>query len=131
MPSWRCCSIILAVPRSRWVDEPIFGSSGCSLTTTGAGQAIEDALILETVLGAVKSRQDVAHAFSVYEKIRLPRRSSIADSSRESAILFTGRSDTGLNTEEVRKKLVGWGSNIVDYDIEAAQVEALQLVSRH
>ena len=94
----------------------------------GAGQGIEDALMLETVLGAIGSPREIAHAFSVYEKLRLPRRSRVAELSREAGLLLTGRSDVGLEIDKMRRQLDGWGSEIVDYDLSAVRAQALQLL---
>lgn len=62
----------------------------------GAGMGMEDALILETVLGAISSSSEVAHALSVYEKMSLPRRSRVAELSHEGGLFLTGNSDMGL-----------------------------------
>lgn len=39
----------------------------------GAGQAIEDALIMATVLGNANSLREIPAAFRAYDKLRLPR----------------------------------------------------------
>lgn len=39
----------------------------------GASQAIEDALVLETLLGAVNDPKQIPHAFAAYDQVRRPR----------------------------------------------------------
>lgn len=92
----------------------------------GAGQAIEDALILSTVLGSCMTKEDISRAFVVYDALRRPRRSNVAQSSMWAAKLLTGRlPEVGLNMERIAEKLPSWGSNIYNYDLAAAQQEAL------
>ncbi|EME48631.1 hypothetical protein DOTSEDRAFT_67616 [Dothistroma septosporum NZE10] len=92
----------------------------------GAGQAIEDALMLSTVLSSCTSKDDMPRAFDVYDGLRRPRRSSIAQSSIWAAKLFTGRlPEVGLNIERMAERLPSWGSNIYEYDLAAAQQEGV------
>lgn len=92
----------------------------------GAGQAIEDSLMLSTVLGACSTKNDISRALDVYDALRRPRRSGVAQSSIWAAKLFTGRlADVGLDVDRLAEKLPTWGANIYDYDLAAAQEEAL------
>lgn len=93
----------------------------------GAGQAVEDALMLSTVLGACTSKNDISRAMSVYDALRRPRRWNVAQSSIWAAKLFTGRDpDVGLDPERMAEKLPTWGSNIYAHDLAAAQKEGLK-----
>jgi hypothetical protein len=62
--------------------------------------------------------------------MRLPRRSRVAELSGEAGLLFTGKSDTGLDIDKMRRQLDGWGSEIVDYNLRASQALALQLLGK-
>ena len=53
----------------------------------GAGQAVEDALVLQTLLGKVKDVSQIPNAYEAYDQIRRPRTQRIVDTSRESGRL--------------------------------------------
>ena len=81
--------------------------------------------MLSTVLGSCSKKDDISRAFGVYDALRRPRRSSVAQSSIWAAKLFTGRlPEVGLDVDRMAEKLPSWGSNIYDYDLAAAQKDA-------
>nr|POE49500.1 uncharacterized protein c23c11.06c [Quercus suber] len=93
----------------------------------GAGQAIEDALMLTTVLGACSKSEDIRKAFRTYDALRRPRRAEIAKSSEWTAALFTGKAPgIGLDPDLIAAQLPTWGSNIYNYDLVTAQAEGLR-----
>ncbi|KAE9402060.1 FAD/NAD(P)-binding domain-containing protein [Gymnopus androsaceus JB14] len=49
---------------------------------SGAGQAVEDAYILATVLGQISSREDIQRALSVYDAVRRPFALEVMERSR-------------------------------------------------
>ncbi|TRX95547.1 hypothetical protein FHL15_003505 [Xylaria flabelliformis] len=64
----------------------IMGDAAHAMTPwqgAGAGQAIEDALILDTVLGHITSREEISAAFQAFDAIRRPRCQRLVDSSKE------------------------------------------------
>lgn len=54
----------------------------------GAGQAIEDALVLETLLGRVHDPKHIPNAFAAYDQVRRPRSQRVVKTSREAGELF-------------------------------------------
>ncbi|KAI9722566.1 MAG: hypothetical protein M1828_004561 [Chrysothrix sp. TS-e1954] len=54
----------------------------------GAGQAIEDAMVLEALLGKTKSIEHIPDAFAAYDQIRRPRTQRMVTTSRESGQLL-------------------------------------------
>jgi salicylate hydroxylase len=56
----------------------------------GAGQAIEDALILSSLLGdhAIQSASDIPAAFTAYDAIRRPRSQEVVRTSRAAGITY-------------------------------------------
>ncbi|RFU30413.1 hypothetical protein B7463_g5920, partial [Scytalidium lignicola] len=56
---------------------------------SGAGQCIEDALILSRILALVESPQQLPTAFSVYDSIRRPRAQKVVQTSQEAGQLYT------------------------------------------
>ena len=45
----------------------------------GASQAIEDALVLETLLGEIKDAKQIPHAFAAYDQVRRPRTQRVGE----------------------------------------------------
>ncbi|KAF7193217.1 6-methylsalicylic acid decarboxylase atA [Pseudocercospora fuligena] len=84
----------------------------------GAGQAIEDALLLQAVLNQVKSKADIPKAMTVYDQIRRPRRSEVALQSNMAGLLLCGRSDAGVDKEKLKKKFENWNAFIYEYDLK-------------
>ncbi|XMA14642.1 hypothetical protein WAI453_007433 [Rhynchosporium graminicola] len=54
----------------------------------GAGQAIEDALVLSTLLGKLTSPDGVSEALRIYDIIRRPRSEKLVRTSREAGMLY-------------------------------------------
>lgn len=55
----------------------------------GAGQAIEDALVMSKLFGQVQSLHDIESAFAAYDAIRRPRTERVVQTSRQAMKLFT------------------------------------------
>ncbi|XXH03067.1 hypothetical protein Hte_009457 [Hypoxylon texense] len=107
----------------------IMGDAAHAMTPwqgAGAGQAIEDAVILGTVLGAISRPEEIDAAFKAFDAIRRPRCQRIIDSSRGTGEIFCGRNpDVGLDLQKLRDALsVRWGF-IHDIDLSAHKQEAL------
>ncbi|KAH7905241.1 FAD/NAD(P)-binding domain-containing protein, partial [Hygrophoropsis aurantiaca] len=79
----------------------ILGDAAHSMTPfqgSGAGQSIEDAYILATVLGHKSTTlANVPYALNVYDKIRRPFSISVAQASKYNGQLFAFQEDVGLN----------------------------------
>lgn len=84
----------------------------------GAGQAIEDACVLQELLGMVHRKEDLAKALSVYDQVRRPRAERVVATSREAGYLFTMQAE-GVKDDvakmreniETRMKWI-WGQDI-------------------
>ena len=73
----------------------------------GASQAIEDALVLETLLGEVKDKKHIPLAFAAYDEVRRPRTQRCVTTSRESGDLTTMKAPgVGDDISKIRSKLV-------------------------
>jgi salicylate hydroxylase len=91
----------------------------------GAGQGLEDALILSKILGLVESADQLQHAFQVYDSIRRPRAQAVVQESREVGVAYFLDHPKFLHdlqkiTDEANKRLplIWW------YDLEADVKEA-------
>ena len=69
----------------------------------GAAQAIEDALVLKVLLGAVKSKEHIADAFAAYDQVRRPRSQRTVTTSRESGRLL-GWMEPGIGNDLAKLK---------------------------
>ena len=94
----------------------------------GAGQAIEDALVLGTVLAQVMDRDMIEHAFLAYDQVRRVRTQRVVTTSRDSGRLVSMRAEgVGGDLQKMRKLLsyrVHW---IWNRDMEEQNREAVQL----
>ncbi|KAF2194151.1 FAD/NAD(P)-binding domain-containing protein [Zopfia rhizophila CBS 207.26] len=73
---------------------------------SGAGQAIEDAMILETLLKEVRDPSQLTAAFKAYDQVRRPRTQRIIKSSHGTGMIMCGRGpDTGLDMDKIREAL--------------------------
>lgn len=55
----------------------------------GAGQAIEDACVLQTLLGKVRRTEEIPYALEAYDQVRRPRAERVVTTSREAGYLLT------------------------------------------
>lgn len=54
----------------------------------GAGMAIEDALIMSSVLGLVDDEKDITRAFQVFDTLQRPRSQKLVTTSRQGGLLY-------------------------------------------
>ena len=54
----------------------------------GAAQAIEDALVLKTLLGKTNQISEIGNAFAAFDQVRRPRSQRVVTTSRESGNLL-------------------------------------------
>lgn len=90
-----------------------------SLTTNnqgqGAGQAIEDAYVIEELLGKVTDKAQIPLAFKAYDIIRRPRSLKIVSTSMEAARLVS-LSQEGVGDDPVKlKEQLDWRYDWVSY----------------
>jgi salicylate hydroxylase len=94
---------------------------------SGAGQAIEDAMILETMLEGVDSSELVEYAFLAYDAVRRPRTQRVIRSSHGTGVIMCGRGpDTGLDVDKIRAELPGRWTFIHGQDQAQHKEEALE-----
>ncbi|KAI1758264.1 salicylate hydroxylase [Xylaria castorea] len=106
----------------------IMGDAAHAMTPwqgAGAGQAIEDALILATVLGRITSRKEIPAAFQAFDAVRRPRCQQLVDSSKETGRIMCGRSDA-RDPDTLREALKDRWNFIYNLDVEQHKQEALQ-----
>ncbi|MCJ1476760.1 hypothetical protein MMC13_005429 [Lambiella insularis] len=94
----------------------------------GAGQAIEDALVLETLLGKVKTVPEIPHAFDAYDQVRRPRSQKVVTTSREAGLLNSMKhKEVGSDLRKMKKLLDTrqnwiWNRNMVAQTAEAVRL---------
>lgn len=72
----------------------------------GGGLAIEDALVLGHLLGAISSIKVIDAAFKAFDVVRRPRCQAVVDSSRATGQLLTGQdSQIGIGAVDMGKAL--------------------------
>ena len=72
----------------------------------GAGQAIEDALVISAVLAKVQTPNQIPNALAAYDQIRRPRAQRIVETSREAGLL------AGMSLQGVGDDLDKMGGNL-------------------
>lgn len=95
---------------------------------SGAGQAIEDALVLETLLGKVEDGSLISNAFSAYDQVRRPRSQKVVSTSREAGQLYAMRAEgIGEDIEKMARNLETRMHWIWGRDLRAQNREAVRL----
>ena len=94
----------------------------------GGGQAIEDALVLETLLGLVKDTKFIPNAFAAYDQVRKPRSQRVVKTSREAGLLVSMLTEgVGSDLEKIRERLETRMHWIWNRDLERQNAEAVAL----
>ena len=93
---------------------------------SGAGQAIEDAMILEAVLREVQTPDQLEAAWQAYDAVRRPRTQHIVESSRLTGQLISGRGPgVGLDMDRLRAALAPRWEFIYGLDMKEHKEDAL------
>lgn len=93
---------------------------------SGAGQSIEDALVLSRLLGKVQKKDQIPAALRAYDKTRLYRTQWIGDSSADTGEIIFGRSkEIGSDIEKMRDELKDRWDYIFNIDLPAHIQDAL------
>ena len=100
----------------------------------GAGQGLEDALVLSKVLGLVKSANELDAALEAYDSIRRPRAQKVVQESKDVGdIYFLTHPDFGANFEKITKDanerlpLIWWHD--LEADVKAAEDNFRKMVA--
>ena len=98
---------------------------------SGAGLAIEDAVVLAALLKAVASREDIAPALKAFDEIRRPRCQRVIDSSRLTGSICCGQLEGGHdNPEKTKERLAGRWDFIRQFNLDQHIEEALQIMQK-
>jgi len=93
----------------------------------GAGQAMEDAMILGALLGKVKNSGEINAAFKAYDAVRRPRCQRVIDSSRVTGMICCGREEgVGLDPRKLLEALKDRWGFIMGLDLDEYKTEALR-----
>ena len=97
----------------------------------GAGQAIEDAMVLSALLGQTKNTDHIEDTLKVWNEIRHPRTQKINKSSKVTGQIFTGlMPDVGTNAERMTEELKGKWDFIYGLDLAKYRQEALAMLEK-
>jgi len=98
----------------------------------GAGMAMEDAYILSSLIGSLKSLNEVEDAFRAYDAVRRPRTQKLVQFSRDAGLLvrlaMPGVED---DTQAVLETLDEWYGWLWHEDLEAQLETARQLLVKY
>lgn len=91
--------------------------------------AIEDSLIISTLLGHAKSVEQARIALKTYDLVRREHTQRIVRSSRETGIMRTGRGEIGLDLQKQREHLLSRWDFIINFDNKRHCEEALEVMN--
>ena len=74
----------------------------------GAGQAIEDAYVLESLLALIETPDEAAYAFRAYDRVRRPRSQQVVKTSREMGELIVFRHPVVKDDLKQFKENIEW-----------------------
>ncbi|KAK2606536.1 hypothetical protein N8I77_005278 [Diaporthe amygdali] len=98
---------------------------------SGAGMAIEDSLVLSTLLGHAETAAQASLALVVYDQVRRPRTQRVVESSRGTGMMRTGLDkEVGLDLLKFRQRLLSRWDFIIDFDNKQHCAEALAVMNR-
>jgi salicylate hydroxylase len=110
----------------------IMGDAAHSMTPwqgAGAGQAIEDAMILETLLNEIKNPDELDAVFRAYDKVRRPRTQRIVHSSYGTGVIMCGRGgEIDLDIDKIREAMPRRWAFIFGQDQVEHKKEALDVL---
>lgn len=97
----------------------------------GAGQAIEDSLVLQGLLGLVHSKEKIPLAFKAYDKIRRPRSQKVCQTSREAGELVALRLPGVEDNATAFRENIEWRMDWIWHrDIAGERDEAIQIYKK-
>ncbi|KAL8659921.1 MAG: hypothetical protein Q9202_006902 [Teloschistes flavicans] len=95
----------------------------------GASQAIEDALVLETLLARTKKADQLPNVFAAYDQVRRPRTQRVVLTSREAGELYGLKQEgVGDDLKKLKKKIDTRMHWIWDRDMVAQNDAAIKLL---
>ncbi|KAK5988398.1 6-methylsalicylic acid decarboxylase atA [Cladobotryum mycophilum] len=107
----------------------IMGDAAHAMTPwqgAGAGQALEDSVVLATLFEHITLTKDIDAALTAYDTVRRPRAQKIIDSSRGSGLIMCGQDpEASVTPAGIGKALAGRWDFINSVDIPSHKEEAL------
>ncbi|CZR62526.1 uncharacterized protein PAC_12423 [Phialocephala subalpina] len=94
----------------------------------GAGQAIEDSMILQTLLGAIKDVPEIPSALDTYTKMQKERTQYVQTMSGGMGEILMGKGDADPDLEELRKIVPRRWDEMWYFDLDKHQEEALKVM---
>ena len=95
----------------------------------GAGQAIEDALVLANLLAEIEAVEQIEAAFAAFDRVRRFRSQEVVRTSREAGEILAMRfKGIGEDTEKIRDNYNERMNWIWNKDLEAQTLEAVTLM---
>jgi salicylate hydroxylase len=116
------------------IDSAAHGSSSSSSSSLANGPAVlalEEALVLSTLLGRATSRADVPAALRAYDEVCRPRAELVMRASADAALLLTGRGPgVGLDPARLAAALEAALGVVENLDIKAYCLVAIEIMDR-
>ncbi|KAI1082920.1 hypothetical protein F5B20DRAFT_569042 [Whalleya microplaca] len=100
----------------------------------GAGQGLEDAVILSHLLALVKSPEQLEAAYEVYDAVRRPRAQKVVSTSFDAGVMYTWRnSEIGDDMSKIvanaNQRLHWIWQHDIEADIKGAELDFYKLIS--
>jgi len=97
---------------------------------SGAGQAIEDAMVLEALLANTHHPSELDAALQAYDAVRRLRTQRVVTSSRETGVIMCGSAPgIGLDPEKLRSSLASRWEFIHGLDVKEHKREAISALN--
>lgn len=90
----------------------------------GAGQGLEDVVILSHLLALVEKPEQVEPAFQVYDTIRRPRASAVVESSLRAGLMYCFEGPEGDDMEKIVSQANQLFRNVWEHDLAGDALEA-------
>ncbi|KAI1379042.1 salicylate hydroxylase [Hypoxylon crocopeplum] len=91
----------------------------------GAGQAIEDVVVLGTLLSNISSPSEIDKAFKAFDAIRRPRCQQVISSSRETGRILCNQTGTELDPDKLKEALAPRWQFLFNFSLDAHKQDAL------
>lgn len=103
---------------------------------SGAGQCLEDSLILSTLLGKARSSFEIQAAFKAYDEIRRPRAQEVVRTSQEAGLIYTYQDPVIGNDickvgQNLNKRFLWIWDHDLDADVQTSIQRYVQLIQSH
>lgn len=97
---------------------------------SGAGQAIEDAMILEILLTNIQDASQLTAALQAYDTVRRPRAQRVVASSQGTGVIMCGSApEVELNPEKLISSLGARWEFIHALDMKIHKAEAISIMN--